>query len=82
MPKKDDPYDSKKFGADKKNYTLNEKKVEVIKAHKSELERVRYQWLDFFCNLHKNDGPTAPIPSRSSPPTPPATQVPSRRSAR
>ena len=33
-----------------------DKKVEVIKAHKSELERVRYQWLDFFCKLHKNDG--------------------------
>lgn len=33
-----------------------DKKVEVIKAHKSELERVRCQWLDFFCKLHKNDG--------------------------
>jgi len=33
-----------------------DKKVEVIKAHKSELERVRYKWLDFYCNLHKNDG--------------------------
>lgn len=33
-----------------------DKKVEVIKAHKSELERVRYKWLDFFCKLHKNDG--------------------------
>jgi LmbE family N-acetylglucosaminyl deacetylase len=31
-------------------------KVEVIKAHKSELERVRYKWLDFFCKLHKNYG--------------------------
>jgi len=35
---------------------LMDKKVEVISAHKSELERVRYQWLDFFCKLHKNDG--------------------------
>ncbi len=33
-----------------------DKKTEVIKAHKSELERVRYKWLDFFCKLHKNDG--------------------------
>jgi LmbE family N-acetylglucosaminyl deacetylase len=33
-----------------------DKKIEVIKAHKSELERVRYKWLDFFCKQHKNDG--------------------------
>lgn len=33
-----------------------DKKIEVIKAHKSELERVRYRWLDFYCKLHKNDG--------------------------
>ncbi len=33
-----------------------DKKIEVIKAHKSELERVRYEWLDFFCKMHKNDG--------------------------
>ncbi len=33
-----------------------QKKVEVIKAHKSELERVRYQWLDFFMKMHANDG--------------------------
>ncbi|MCD6225410.1 MAG: PIG-L family deacetylase [Deltaproteobacteria bacterium] len=33
-----------------------DKKIEVIKAHKSELERVRYKWLDFFCKMHKNDG--------------------------
>jgi LmbE family N-acetylglucosaminyl deacetylase len=33
-----------------------ETKVKVIKAHKSELERVRYKWLDFFCKLHKNYG--------------------------
>jgi len=32
MPKKDDPYNSNKFGADKKNYTLNEKKVEAISS--------------------------------------------------
>lgn len=31
-------------------------KVEVIKAHKSELERVRYKWLDFFTKQHENDG--------------------------
>jgi N-acetylglucosamine malate deacetylase 1 len=31
-------------------------KVEVIKAHQSELERVRYQWLDFFKKQHENDG--------------------------
>ncbi len=33
-----------------------DKKIEVIKAHKSELERVRYQWLDFFIKQHENDG--------------------------
>jgi len=33
-----------------------EKKIEVIKAHKSELERVRYKWLDFFQKMHENDG--------------------------
>lgn len=33
-----------------------EKKIEVIKAHESELERVRYGWLDFFKNQHQNDG--------------------------
>ena len=33
-----------------------EKKIEVIKAHKSELERVRHTWLEFFTNLHANDG--------------------------
>jgi len=32
------------------------KKLEVIKAHKSELERVRYMWLDFFTKQHENDG--------------------------
>jgi len=31
-------------------------KVKVIKAHKSELERVRYKWLDFFTKQHENDG--------------------------
>lgn len=33
-----------------------EEKIEVIKAHKSELERVRYQWLSFFTKLHENEG--------------------------
>ncbi len=31
-------------------------KMEVIKAHASELERVRYKWLDFFKRQHENDG--------------------------
>jgi len=31
-------------------------KIEVIKAHKSELERVRFKWLDFFKNQNANDG--------------------------
>jgi LmbE family N-acetylglucosaminyl deacetylase len=31
-------------------------KAEVIKAHRSELERVRYKWLDFFIKQHANDG--------------------------
>lgn len=35
-----------------------EKKIEVIKAHQSELERVRYKWLDFFTKQHENDGQT------------------------
>lgn len=33
-----------------------DKKIEVIKAHRSELERVRYKWLDFFTKQHANDG--------------------------
>ena len=33
-----------------------EKKIEVIKAHKSELERNRYRWLEFFLNQNQNDG--------------------------
>lgn len=33
-----------------------EQKREVIKAHKSELERVRYTWLEFFENQNSNDG--------------------------
>jgi LmbE family N-acetylglucosaminyl deacetylase len=33
-----------------------EQKMAVIKAHRSELERVRHQWLDFFTKLHANDG--------------------------
>jgi len=32
------------------------KKVEIIKFYKSELERVRYKWLDFFTKQHENDG--------------------------
>jgi LmbE family N-acetylglucosaminyl deacetylase len=33
-----------------------DKKIEVIKAHKSELQRVRYKWLEFFTNQNANDG--------------------------
>jgi len=33
-----------------------DKKIEVVKAHESELERVRYKWLDFFQNQNANDG--------------------------
>ncbi len=33
-----------------------EKKIQVIKTHRSELERVRYKWLDFFIKQHENDG--------------------------
>jgi LmbE family N-acetylglucosaminyl deacetylase len=33
-----------------------EKKIEVAKAHKSELERVRYAWLEFFKKQNENDG--------------------------
>ncbi len=33
-----------------------DKKIEVIKAHESELQRVRYAWLDFFKNQNANDG--------------------------
>lgn len=33
-----------------------DKKIEVIKAHESELQRVRYKWLDFFKNQNANDG--------------------------
>jgi LmbE family N-acetylglucosaminyl deacetylase len=33
-----------------------EEKVKVIKAHKSELERVRYSWLEFVRNQNRNDG--------------------------
>ncbi len=33
-----------------------EQKIEVIKAHKSELERVRHAWIDFFTRLNANDG--------------------------
>ncbi len=33
-----------------------DQKLEVIKAHKSELERVRYQWMEFFTKQNANDG--------------------------
>jgi LmbE family N-acetylglucosaminyl deacetylase len=33
-----------------------DKKREVIKAHESELDRVKYRWFDFFDRQHKNDG--------------------------
>jgi len=31
-------------------------KIKVVLAHKSELERVRYKWLEFFKNQNFNDG--------------------------
>ena len=33
-----------------------DKKIEVIKAHQSELERVRDKWIEFFINQNSNDG--------------------------
>ncbi len=33
-----------------------DKKIEVIKAHESELERVRRKWLTFFTHQNQNDG--------------------------
>lgn len=33
-----------------------EKKMDVIRAHRSELERVRHKWLEFFSQQHANDG--------------------------
>lgn len=33
-----------------------ERKLDVIKAHRSELERVRYRWIDFFTKQNENDG--------------------------
>jgi len=33
-----------------------DKKIEVIKSHESELERVRYKWIEFFRNQNANDG--------------------------
>lgn len=33
-----------------------DQKKEVIGSHKSELERVRYDWLDFIINKNENDG--------------------------
>jgi LmbE family N-acetylglucosaminyl deacetylase len=31
-------------------------KIKAIKAHKSELERVRYSWIEFFEHQNRNDG--------------------------
>jgi N-acetylglucosamine malate deacetylase 1 len=33
-----------------------DRKIEVVKAHRSEMERVRYEWLNFFLKQHENDG--------------------------
>lgn len=33
-----------------------ERKIEVIKSHRSELERVRNQWIEFFTHQNRNDG--------------------------
>jgi LmbE family N-acetylglucosaminyl deacetylase len=33
-----------------------ETKINVIKAHQSEMKRVRNEWLDFFLKQHQNDG--------------------------
>jgi LmbE family N-acetylglucosaminyl deacetylase len=33
-----------------------DRKIEVIKAHQSELERVRGKWVEFFTNQNSNDG--------------------------
>jgi len=33
-----------------------DQKIEAIKAHRSELERVRWQWIEFFENQNRNDG--------------------------
>ena len=33
-----------------------EQKIEVVKAHRSEMERVRHEWLNFFLKQHENDG--------------------------
>ncbi len=33
-----------------------DRKIEVIKAHRSELERVRYAWIEFFTHQNRNDG--------------------------
>ena len=35
---------------------MMDRKIEVIKAHQSELERLRYVWLDFFTKQNENDG--------------------------
>ena len=33
-----------------------DRKFDVIKAHESELKRVRYKWLEFFKKQNENDG--------------------------
>jgi len=34
----------------------HETKIKVIKCHRSELERVRFAWVDFFSHQNQNDG--------------------------
>ncbi len=36
--------------------TVMDRKIETIKAHRSELERVRYAWVDFVAHQNSNDG--------------------------
>lgn len=36
--------------------TYIDRKIKVISAHKSELERVNYEWLEFFQNQNSNEG--------------------------
>lgn len=36
--------------------TVMDRKIEAIKAHRSELERVRYAWVDFVAHQNRNDG--------------------------
>ena len=39
-----------------------DKKLKVIKAHESELKRVKYQWLEFFKKQNENDGQKIGVP--------------------